>query len=286
MSAPDPAERPASRSVLLIVFTTILIDFAGFSVLIPVLPLYAEKLGASPLQVGLILTVYALAQVLFLPIWGWVSDRVGRRPVILVSLFGTVLSFVVLSFADTIGMIYLARALAGFFAASIGTAQAVVTDVTPPDERARGMGFIGAAFGAGMVIGPVIGGIAATFDDRMPFYVIAVLAGANWGLAWAGVPGPPRCTFRRVTDLPCPSCGATRATLAVVRGHPVQALGFNPLFCVVATAAAAVLGLRVLGGRGVSVRLSTGGRRLAWGLAAIVVTVNWAYVIWRDGGQA
>ncbi len=106
------------------------------------------------------------------------------------------------------------------------------------------------------------------------------------GLERAGVPGPPLCTFRRVTDLPCPSCGATRATLAVVRGHPVEALGFNPLFCVVAAAAAAVLGLRVLGGRGVSVRLSTGGRRLAWGLAAIAFTMNWAYVIWRDGGQA
>ena len=126
MTAPAPAERPASRSILLIVFTTILIDFIGFSVLIPVLPLYAEKLGASPLQVGLILTVYALAQVVFLPIWGWVSDRVGRRPVILVSLFGTVISFAVLSFADTIELVYLARALAGFFAASIGTAQAVV----------------------------------------------------------------------------------------------------------------------------------------------------------------
>ncbi len=112
--------------------------------------------------------------------------------------------------------------------------------------------------------------------------VVAVAA----GLERAGVSGPPLCTFRRVTDLPCPSCGATRATLAVVRGHPVEALGLNPLFCVVAAAAAAVLGLRVLGGRRARVRLSAGGRRLAWGLAAIAFTVNWAYVIWRDGGQA
>ena len=122
-TGPDAAA--ASRTVLMVVFATILIDFIGFSVLIPVLPLFAERLGASPFQVGLILTVYALAQLLFLPAWGWVSDRIGRRPVILVSLFGTVCSFVLLAFADSIGVIYAARALAGFFAASIGTAQAV-----------------------------------------------------------------------------------------------------------------------------------------------------------------
>ena len=183
-----PDQLRASRTVLMIVFTTILIDFIGFSVLIPVLPLYADRLGASPFQVSLILTVYALAQLLFLPAWGWVSDRIGRRPVILVSLLGTVGSFVVLTFAETMAMIYVARVLAGFFAASIGTAQAVVTDVTPPSERARGMGIIGAAFGAGMIVGPMIGGIAATFGDKMPFYVVAALALANFLVAWVRLP--------------------------------------------------------------------------------------------------
>ncbi|GAG25318.1 unnamed protein product, partial [marine sediment metagenome] len=125
LSETGPDGGAASRTVLLVVFATILIDFIGFSVLIPVLPLFAERLGASPFQIALILTVYALAQLFFLPAWGWVSDRVGRRPVILVSLLGTVGSFVVLAFADSIGMIYAARVLAGFFAASIGTAQAV-----------------------------------------------------------------------------------------------------------------------------------------------------------------
>lgn len=194
MAHPDPPEETAqpaaarSRAVLLIVFTTILIDFIGFTVLIPVLPLYAERLGASGLEVALILTVYALAQLLFLPVWGWVSDRVGRRPVILVSLFGTVCSFVVLSFADTLFMIYAARALAGFFAASIGTAQAVVTDVTPPSERAGGMGIIGAAFGAGMVFGPALGGFMATIDERAPFYAVAALAAVNFFVAWWRLP--------------------------------------------------------------------------------------------------
>jgi multidrug resistance protein len=184
---PTDAKR-SPRSVLIIVFTTILIDFIGFSVLIPVLPLYAERLGATELEVALILTVYALSQLLFLPAWGWVSDRVGRRPVILVSLLGTTISFVVLAAADTIGMIYLARALAGFFAASIGTAQAVVTDVTTPGRRARGMGVIGAAFGAGLVVGPMIGGTLAEVGEKVPFYAIAVLAGANLIVAWARLP--------------------------------------------------------------------------------------------------
>jgi multidrug resistance protein len=174
--------------VLLVVFTTILIDFVGYTVLIPVLPLYAERLGASDLQVALILAVYALAQLLFLPAWGWVSDRIGRRPVILVSLFGTVCSFVVLAFAESIAMIYVARVLAGFFAASIGAAQAVVTDVTPPAERAGGMGVIGAAFGAGMVVGPVIGGFTAELSDAAPFYTVAILAAANFVAAWIWLP--------------------------------------------------------------------------------------------------
>ena len=103
----------SQRSVLVVVFTTILIDWVGFSVLIPVLPLYAERLGAGPMQIGLLLTVYALAQLFFLPVWGWVSDRVGRRPVILVSLFGTALSFGFLIQAESVEMIFAARALAG-----------------------------------------------------------------------------------------------------------------------------------------------------------------------------
>jgi multidrug resistance protein len=183
--APPPAP---SRSVLAVVFTTVLIDFIGFSVLFPVLPLYADRLGASPLQVGLILTLYALAQLLFLPVWGWISDKVGRRPVLLVSLLGTALSFLLLATVQSIAGIYLSRALAGVFAASIGTAQAVVTDVTAPEERARGMGILGAAFGAGMVVGPMLGGLLAAVDEVLPFHAIAVLALANFVLAWWRLP--------------------------------------------------------------------------------------------------
>lgn len=185
---PLQADVPPTKGILWIVFTTILIDFIGFSVLIPVLPLFAERLGATPVDVGLLLTVYALAQLLFLPAWGWFSDRVGRRPVILTSLFGTALSFVLLALAGSLATVYAARALAGFFAASIGTAQAVVTDVTPSSERARGMGLIGAAFGAGFVVGPMLGGLLAAVDERLPFYAVAALAAANCAAAWMRLP--------------------------------------------------------------------------------------------------
>jgi multidrug resistance protein len=187
------------RTALGVVFVTILIDFAGFSVLFPVLPLYADRLGATPLQVGLILTLYALAQLLFLPVWGWISDRVGRRPVILLSLLGTAVSFLLLAEAQSVHTIYAARVLAGLFAASIGTAQAVVTDVTSPAERAGGMGLLGAAFGAGMVVGPVLGGSLAAWHERLPFYAIAALSIANLLVAWRFLPESRR-EPRRVPD--------------------------------------------------------------------------------------
>jgi MFS family permease len=158
-----------------IIFATILIDFLGFSLLIPVLPLYAEKLGASPDEVGLILSLYAIGMVLFLPIWGWISDRVGRRPVILVCLIGTAASFALLAVAETVSEIYLARVLGGFFGASIGTAQAYVADITGSEERARGMGLIGAAFGIGFVLGNAMGGLLYPLHPEAPFWSAAAL---------------------------------------------------------------------------------------------------------------
>lgn len=184
---PEP-EEPARRRTLALIFATILIDFIGFSVLIPVLPIFVEKLGASSFEVGLILALYAAAQLVFLPAWGWLSDRIGRRPVILVSLLGTVASFLLLAIAPSLLMVYAARVLAGFFAASIGTAQAVVTDLTPPERRAQDMGLIGAAFGLGFVVGPALGGELARLDPLAPFYGIAVLAALNFLLAWLFLP--------------------------------------------------------------------------------------------------
>jgi multidrug resistance protein len=187
-SHPAPAAQERPRVVLFVVFATILIDFAGFSVLIPVLPLYAGHLGANGFEIGLIVTLYALAQLLFLPAWGWVSDRMGRRPVLLFSLAGTVGAYLLLVFTDTLEGIYLARILAGFFAAAIGTAQAVVTDVTSREDRARGMGRIGAAMGLGLVMGPAVGGLLGAVDQRLPFVCVAAIAAVNFFVAWWFLP--------------------------------------------------------------------------------------------------
>jgi MFS family permease len=176
------------RLTFVVVFATILIDFVGFSLLIPVLPLFADRLGASSFQVGWIVALYGFVQLLFLPLWGWVSDRFGRRPVILVSLLGTAVSFAVLAAADTIWEVYAARALTGLFGASIGAAQAVITDLTPPAERASGMGLIGAAFGSSLVVGPAAGGALAALHEQAPFYAIVILAGVNLVLAWVALP--------------------------------------------------------------------------------------------------
>ena len=199
------------RLTLAVVFVTILIDFVGFSVLIPVLPLFADRLGASSFQIGWIVALYGLAQLVFLPVWGWVSDRVGRRPVILISLLGTAVSFAVLAAATTIPVVYAARALTGLFAASIGAAQAVVTDLTRPAERASGMGMIGVAFGGSLVVGPAAGGALAALHEQAPFYAIVVVAGANFLLAWrwlpesrpASLPRPPWRDLAR-TFVPTP----------------------------------------------------------------------------------
>jgi len=202
---PMPAATDRPGIVLFVVFTTILIDFIGFSVLIPVLPLYAGRLGANGFEVGLVLTLYALAQLLFLPVWGWFSDRVGRRPVLLLSLAGTVVAYILLVVANSLAGIYLARILAGFFAAAIGTAQAVVTDVTPRERRAEGMGRIGAAMGMGLVMGPAIGGILGAVDERLPFTTVAVIAALNLLLAWFFLP-----ETRPEPTRPIPWSGLTR----------------------------------------------------------------------------
>lgn len=192
MSAgPSPgrlAPEPPSRGALWIVFATVLVDFTGFFLLIPVLPIFAERLGGSDLEVGLLLAVYALAQLLVLPFWGWLSDRAGRKPVILVAIAGTAASYGLLATADSVAAIYVSRALAGAFAASVSTAQAIITDVTSPKERARGMGLVGAAIGIALTVGPILGGRLAEEGERIPYYSVGLLSLANLLLAWRRLP--------------------------------------------------------------------------------------------------
>jgi len=187
-AGPEPVKEPRAGSKLAVgvLFATILIDFLGYSILIPVLPHFVSSFGIGASGIGLITALYAVGLVLFLPLWGWISDRVGRRPVLLVSLLGTAASFLLLAFASSLTMVLVARFMGGFFGASIGTAQAAMTDLTDEGSRAQGMGVIGAASGIGLVVGTALGGVLGGIDPTLPFHATAAIAGLNFLLAaWA-----------------------------------------------------------------------------------------------------
>src|SRR6266567_385505 len=169
----------AKRSPLFLMALTIFIDFAGFGLVLPLLPFWAERLGASPVGVGLAITIYALAQFVFTPVLGSLSDRYGRRPVILASLLIEALSLALAALAGSLPILFIARFIGGLGASNIGSAQAVVADVTPVEGRARGMGLIGAAIGLGFVVGPALGGALAPLGTAVPFWVAMLVALAN-----------------------------------------------------------------------------------------------------------
>ena len=167
------------RSPLFLMAFTIFIDFAGFGLILPLLPFWAQHLGANATGVGLLLTIYALAQFIFTPILGRLSDRYGRKPVIVVSLLIEALSFALSALAYSLPFLLVARFIGGLGASNIGSAQAVVTDITPPEGRARGMGMIGAAIGLGFVVGPAVGGMLAPRGAAVPFWAAMGVALVN-----------------------------------------------------------------------------------------------------------
>src|SRR2546429_6066075 len=169
------------RSPLLVIFITVFIDLVGFGIVIPVLPFYAEgtKFGATPREVGFLFASYSIMQLIFAPVMGRLSDKHGRRPVLLVSILGTCLGFLILGFATTLWMLFLGRIIDGISGGNISTAQAYIADVTTKEDRAKGMGLIGAAFGMGFVFGPAIGGILSRLGINVPFLFAGALALAN-----------------------------------------------------------------------------------------------------------
>ncbi len=186
-----------NRSALAILFIIVFIDLLGFGMVIPVMPLYAARLGASEAWVGLLSAGYSLMQFVFAPIWGRWSDRVGRRPVLLVSIAMTALAFAMYGAASTFGILLVSRLFAGAATANIAIARAFVADVTPPEGRAKGMGIIGAAFGLGFVLGPAIGGfLSQAVSVSFPAYVAAALAGANGIAAYFVLPEPEERSVR------------------------------------------------------------------------------------------
>jgi DHA1 family tetracycline resistance protein-like MFS transporter len=164
-----------------VLFLIVLIDLIGFGLVIPLLPFYAERYAASPQEVTALMAVFSLMSMLTAPFWGRLSDRVGRRPVLMVSMAAAALAYLGLGFAHALWMLFAARALAGACAGNIAAANAYIADVTTPENRAKGMGMIGAAFGLGFIVGPALGGVVAgnnlaTADLRTPGLIACALS--------------------------------------------------------------------------------------------------------------
>lgn len=178
------------RSPLIVIFTTVFIDLVGFGIVIPVLPFYAEgtAFNATPRMVGLLFASYSIMQLIFSPILGGLSDKYGRRPVLLLSIIGTGIGFLVLGFAQTLFMLFVGRILDGITGGNISTAQAYIADITTTENRAKGMGLIGAGFGLGFIFGPAIGGVLSGWGIQVPFLFAAALCFANAVLLYFRLP--------------------------------------------------------------------------------------------------
>ncbi len=168
------------KTQLSIILLTIFIDMIGFGIVIPVLPLYAMHFGASSVMNGFLVGIYSAVQFLGAPVWGKLSDRVGRRPVLIISVIGSAIGFYIMGAATTLAMLFAARIIDGISGGNIGTAQAYIADITTPEERSGAMGLIGAAFGLGFIFGPAIGGLlSGRYGYSAPFYFASALAVLN-----------------------------------------------------------------------------------------------------------
>jgi DHA1 family tetracycline resistance protein-like MFS transporter len=212
----------ARKAAVVFIFITVTLDMLALGLIAPVLPkLVLNFLGGDAPNAakvfGIFGTVWALMQFLFSPMLGVLSDRFGRRPVILLSNLGLGLDYIVMALAPTIGWLFVGRVISGITAASITTGTAYVADVAPPEKRASAFGMIGAAFGVGFVLGPALGGLLGNSDPRLPFWVAGGLSLANWAYGFFVLPEslPPerrrRFTFRRANPL---------GSLVLLRSHP------------------------------------------------------------------
>ncbi len=166
-------------SRLAILFVTVLVDMVGFGIVLPLLPFYAEEFGASPFEVTLLIASFSAMQFIAVPIWGKVSDSLGRRPFIIAGLFASAVSYMVFGLAESLLALFISRLAAGAAGGTISVAQAYVADTTGPEDRAHGMGMLGAASGLGVLIGPAIGGYFSSFGYSVPGFIAAGLCVAN-----------------------------------------------------------------------------------------------------------
>ncbi|MFC3676867.1 MFS transporter [Ferrovibrio xuzhouensis] len=197
------------------IFLTVVVDLIGFGLILPLLPFYAGSFGASPFVIALLAAVFSIAQFLAAPLLGALSDRFGRKPVFLLCTALTAGGYLTLAFAQTLTVIFIARTIAGIGAGKIGIAQAIIADATPPEKRARGMGLVGAAFGIGMILGPVLGGLLVGPDPLHPNYHLPAFAAAGASLTALLL---AVLTIRETLTVPL----AARAGLRI--RHPLAAL--------------------------------------------------------------
>jgi MFS family permease len=191
MATPN-SDRAADRPALVSVFAVVIIDLIGFGIVMPILPFWAREYGASATTLGWLAATYAAAQFVFAPLWGALSDRVGRRPVLLWTIAGTTLSLALLAVANGVVMLFAARLLAGVFAANFSVASAYVSDVTPPAQRTGRMALLGACFAIGFTLGPALAGPLSLIGVHAPIVVAASLSGANLLYAWLRLAEPVR----------------------------------------------------------------------------------------------
>ena len=167
------------QSQILILFSVVVLDLIGFGIVVPILPFYAEKYGATATILGFLLTSYSGMQFLFSSVWGKLSDRIGRKRVMILTMGGSAAALVLLGVANSLPLLFLGRILGGVFAANISVASAYVTDITTEENRSKGMGMIGAAFGIGFLLGPVLGGVLSHYGYHVPILTAAALSAIN-----------------------------------------------------------------------------------------------------------
>ena len=173
---------------LLVLFVTILVNLIGFGIIIPLLPFYAEQFGASPIVIGLLFASFSIAQLVAAPLLGEWSDRWGRRPVLILSLIGTAVSFAMLAVAGSLTMLFAARIVDGLSGGNITTARAYIADVSTEENRAKMYGFLGAAFGLGFILGPALGGAFSHISYTAPIWVAVAVTVAATVMAWLWLP--------------------------------------------------------------------------------------------------
>ena len=192
-----PAAAPGRRG-LAVLFSIVIVDLVGFGIVMPALPFWAREFGADASTLGLRMSAYAAAQFVCAPLWGRLSDRVGRRTVLLGTIAGTAVALLGVGLAPSLVWLFAARIAAGAFAANVSVASAYIADVTGPAERTRFMGLLGACFGVGFVLGPALGGLLQPFGHAVPMLVAAGLAALNWFFALARLREPERHEQRAV----------------------------------------------------------------------------------------